>query len=201
MAFGHRLALAVGAMALAAAWTGGAAAGDVNATIAHCESCHGPRGDSTAPDTPRLNGQHAQYLSGRLKNFLDPGHEDPHATDAMWGVVRNVDDATLAAVAAYFAIQTPTQASPADSPLALEGQKLFAKGEPSRRIEACQSCHGVHGEGAGAVPRLAGQHGLYLQHQMERLRLGMRASDRMHPNANSFTDQQIAALVAFLAKD
>lgn len=166
-----------------------------------CQSCHGPLGNSVKPEVPRLNGQHADYLQARLKSFLDPGREDPHATAAMWGMVRQVDDATLKSVAGYYAAQTPTEPGPERGALAETGRKFYQSGNPALNVAACQSCHGARGEGHGAMPRLAGQHGVYLTNQLERLRLTLRANDTMHPNANNITDGEIKALVAYLAKD
>lgn len=165
-----------------------------------CQSCHGLRGDSTTPSVPRLNGQHEEYIAAQLKSFLDPGRQDPHATAAMWGVVRNVDDATLAVIARYYAGQEPTQPSNGGA-LAAEGRKFYASGDAAMNVPSCQSCHGANAEGRGTIPRLAGQHADYLRKQLERLRFGLRASDVMHPRANNISDHQIDALIAFLAKD
>ncbi len=163
-----------------------------------CQNCHGPRGDNAWASIPRLNGQRPEYITAQLKNFLDPGREDPHATAAMWDVVRAADDATLAAVANYYAAQTPTPPGKG-GPLAAEGKKFYETGDAANNIPACQPCHGAVAEGNGATPRLAGQHGDYLKLQMERLRFGLRASNSMHPNANNITDRQIQALVSYLA--
>jgi cytochrome c553 len=134
----------------------------------------------------------------QFKAFHDPGQEDPHATAAMWDAVRSVDAATLAQIAAYYAQLPPTP--PRESGhLAAEGRKLFENGDPAERIAACQSCHGARGQGRGAVPRLAGQHGEYLKNQLDRLRFGLRASGVMHPKTNAITDSQIEELVAYLA--
>lgn len=166
--------------------------------IAKCEACHGPRGDSVQGNVPRLNGQHAEYIAARLRSFLDPGREDPHATEAMWGVVRDVNDTALQAIGLYYSKQTPTGRS-TGAELAEEGRKLYMAGDPAGYIPACASCHGADGAGHGAIPRLAGQHADYLTNQLERLRLDIRASGTMHPNTNSMTDRQIKALVAYLA--
>lgn len=182
---------------------GRASASDIQSSpvFVHCQTCHGINGDSTKPNVPRLNGQHAEYLKARLESFRDPGSQDPHAIDAMWGEVLKVDDATLAAIADYLSAQTPMPASSSSGPLADEGRKLYETGDSTVLVPACQSCHGPHGEGSGAVPRLAGQHAVYLTNQLERLRLGLRWSDTMHPKTNSLSDRQIRALVAYLANN
>lgn len=139
-------------------------------------------------------------MLAQLKNFQDPGREDPHATRAMWGVATSVDDATLGAVAAYYARQTPTAAAGAGT-RAATGKTLYEAGAAAEKIPACQTCHGANAQGQGTIPRLAGQHATYLKTQMERLRFALRSSDVMHPKLYLMTDDQIDALVAYLAKD
>ena len=165
-----------------------------------CMDCHGPIGDSTDPSVPRLNGQHLKYLRKRLADFHDPGSQDPHATEAMWGIVKSIDDQTLAEVAGYYSRQ-PAMSTTAGRPIPEEGRRLYATGNPANFVPACESCHGANGEGRGDIPRLAGQHALYLKNQLARMRLDLRASDVMHPKTNSMTDAQIKALVAYLAGD
>ena len=165
-----------------------------------CMDCHGPIGDSTDASVPRLNGQHLEYLRKRLADFHDPGSQDPHATEAMWGVVEHMDDQTLAEIADYYARQ-PTMPANGRGPLAEAGHRLYVTGDPANYIPACDSCHGANGEGRADIPRLAGQHALYLKNQLERMRLNLRASAAMHPKTNSMTDEQIKALVAYLAGD
>jgi cytochrome c553 len=165
---------------------------------ATCESCHGSKGDSTVTSTPRLNGQQAAYLTQRLHDFRDPTRQEPRAIESMWTVMKNVDDASIPLLAAYFASQAPTQAQNHGA-LAAKGRKIYAEGAPAQKVPSCQSCHGAHADGNGAIPRLAGQHAHYLTLQLESLRLSMRESDVMHPNTNEMTDDQINALVAYLA--
>lgn len=172
------------------------------AVIAKCESCHGPNGNSAVPTTPRLNGQNAPYIVERLHDFLDPRGQDPHATYAMWGVARQIDDDTLGALADHFSEQVPTPPSPSGSEkLIALGQALYVQGNPAERVPACESCHALAGKGAGNIPRIAGQHGAYLKVQLERLRLNIRSSAIMHPNTNAMSDDEIAAVTAYLAND
>jgi cytochrome c553 len=48
---------------------------------------------------------------------------------------------------------------------------------------------------------LAGQHHDYLLAQLQRLQLGLRFSDTMHPALKAMSDVQAAAIAAYLAKD
>jgi cytochrome c553 len=139
-----------------------------------------------------------EYLRKRLADFHDPGSQDPHAIEAMWGVIQQVDDQTLSDMADYYARQ-PTTSAKSGRPLAEAGHWLYVTGDQAHYIPACDSCHGARGEGHADVPRLAGQHPLYLQNQLERMRLDLRASAVMHPKTNGMTDEQIKELVAYLA--
>jgi len=167
---------------------------------AQCQACHGAGGDSETASVPRLNGQQKDYLEKRLNDFLDPTREDPHATAAMGNIVSSIDNASFAAIAAYYAAQTPTVAQ-TGAAHAAEGRRIYEHGAAAQNVPACAACHGAAGEGSGANPRLAGQHVLYLTRQLERLRLAMRESKTMYHDIKAMTDQQIAALAAYLGKD
>ena len=126
---------------------------DTAKMIARCETCHGPRGDSAFSSTPRLNGQQAAYLASRFRSFGDPTRQDPHATNNMWPMASQVTDATMATIAKYFSGQPPTPAR-SSGPLAAAGRKIYEQG--AKGVPACQSCHGEHAEGKGAVPQTGG---------------------------------------------
>jgi cytochrome c553 len=51
------------------------------------------------------------------------------------------------------------------------------------------------------VPRLAGQHHDYLLSQLQRLQLGLRFSDTMHPTLKAMSDAQASAIAVYLAKN
>lgn len=165
-----------------------------------CQNCHGPQGNSVSATFPRLNGQQADYIAAQLNNFRSHGRSDPHARAYMWGMASQLDDKAIAALAQYFASQTPTKPQTGGA-LAAQGAALFANGVPAQNIPACQSCHGGHAEGAGVFPRLAGQHSDYLKKQLEAFRSSLRESDVMHVESKDMTDSQIEALVSYLGND
>ena len=83
------------------AWAtkGDAAAGKTKSTT--CAACHGPDGNSLAPDFPKLAGQQGDYLVHTLKAYK---------TKARTNVIMNSQVATLtdqdiADLAAYYASQ------------------------------------------------------------------------------------------------
>lgn len=67
----------------------------------------------------------------------------------------------------------------------------------------CLGCHGIKGYRNAypdyAVPRLRGQHALYLVHALKEYRSGSRAYPTMHMQALSLSDQQIADVAAYLS--
>nr|WP_279590116.1 c-type cytochrome [Rhizomicrobium palustre] len=168
--------------------------------IAGCQKCHGQGGDSVSPMFPRLNGQQAEYMSAQLKNFRDHKRDDTHARGYMWGNARVLDDKTIAQIAQYFAQQKPTGAQTGGA-LAAEGAQLYQSGDPSKGINPCQQCHGKAGEGAGVMPRIAGQHSAYFRMVMGAFRSGQRKSDVMSVVAKNLSDRQIEALSSYLSND
>lgn len=192
-------------MVLAAGLIGGAASAQgampaaMTKIAATCQSCHGVGGNSRLRNVPRLNGQIAGYLAARLKSYRDPTTQTPDAIHAMWDTSNHIGDDEIPQIANYYAQQPPTPAAVNKSALAKQGARLFAQG--AKGVPACQSCHGLHGEGAGNAPRLAGQHGDYLSYQMTAFVVTMRYQGTMNHTAMDLSQDQIDALVAYLAKN
>lgn len=198
----HRIAVIVLTAALGGALPAGVASSAGSEPPAKvtttCQSCHGAGGNSPSGSVPRLNGQQAGYITSRLHDFLDPTREDPHATKTMWGVVTKLDSTTFPDIADYYAHQAPTPRG-GGAANAATGRTLFERG--AQGVSACAGCHGSAGQGAGTVPRLAGQHREYLTNQLQRLQLGIRFSETMHPTLKAMSDAQAASIVAYLGRD
>ena len=167
---------------------------DVPAAAAKCQACH----NSGNAAMPRLEGQPAPYLATRIRSFADLTRQSPHAY-FMFDVNASLSDTTLVALAKYLAAQ-PTVESAGGGALAEEGERLYRSGNGAG-ISGCQACHGARGEGAGEVPRLAGQRAAYLREQLEDFSMITRVHDTMNPHARNMTEDQINALVAFLSRD
>jgi cytochrome c553 len=188
----------------AAAVNGDAAAGA--AKVAVCVACHGPQGNAVVPAFPALAGQHAGYLYQSLAGFQR--RADP--ASPMTAQVKDLDDADLRNIAAYFAAQ-PRQARPATTAAGGAGQALFLAGDPARGIPPCQACHGADGRGhpqrtEQAVydyyPALAAQQPDYLAARLAQYRDG-RLSDSsnaliMRGVAHNLDDASIRALADWL---
>src|SRR5208283_2414243 len=87
---------------------GDVAAGARKAAV--CHVCHGV-GASVAPTFPRLAGQRPDYLYHRLVSFKAAGPKDPYYSQSpMSSQAANLSDADMRDLAAYYAVQTPTNA-------------------------------------------------------------------------------------------
>jgi cytochrome c553 len=85
---------------------GDAAAGKTLAN--NCAACHGATGIAGNPAWPSIAGQKPAYLVNALKAFRAGLREDP----MMAGVARNLSDADIANLAAYYAAQSCGPAMP-----------------------------------------------------------------------------------------
>lgn len=94
--------LTAGAMTLmlaSAAWAANPDAGKEKSKP--CAACHGPDGNSQAPDFPRLAGQHYDYLLKSLKDYKSGARKNPiMAPQAANLSVRDMED-----LAAYYSRQ------------------------------------------------------------------------------------------------
>ena len=164
-----------------------------------CSSCHGMSGRSISSTFPRLAGQQDEYLVNQLKAFRDHSRADPHAHTYMWGMAARLSDPTIDGLAAYYSAQAPVHGSPGDPTEMAAGQKIFQEGIPAENVPACTVCHGENAQGAGAIPRLAGQHRSYLERQLEAFSSNARANEIMHENSKNLTPHEISAVTAFLS--
>ena len=81
------------------------------------------------------------------------------------------------------------------------GEALFANGDASRGVVACVSCHGANGQSAvGTWPKLAAQHAAYTAKQLKNFKEGSRANAVMMGMAAALTEQDMANIAAYLAK-
>ena len=164
-----------------------------------CVGCHGPGGHASSPLFPHLAGQSAAYLAGELRAFRAHERSEPAARDYMWGIAGTLDDATIDALAEYYARQNPGAGGGYPVAEFTGAADLFQKGDPDRGIPACTTCHGDHGEGRDRFPRIAGQQDSYLRHQLRAMRVGERPAPVMKGVVERMNDAEIDAVAAFLA--
>ncbi|HEV2285261.1 MAG TPA: c-type cytochrome [Steroidobacteraceae bacterium] len=166
--------------------------------ITVCGTCHGPRGNSMNPKYPRLAGQNANYLSAQLKAFRAQTRGDPDALGYMWGMASQLDDATIDALAAYYAAQKAEPSASGGSAEAARGKQIYEHGVPAQGVPACSSCHGPDAHGLQDFPRLAGQHGQYVLKQLGSFQSNMRNVAIMHGVAQNLNLTDMDAVAAFL---
>ena len=80
--------------------------GDETMRVQACNGCHGPDGIGVLHAAPYLAGQSAEYLASALKAFHD-GTRKNDSGELMRSVAQHLEDADVAAVAAYFASVLP----------------------------------------------------------------------------------------------
>jgi sulfide dehydrogenase cytochrome subunit len=64
----------------------------------------------------------------------------------------------------------------------------------------CANCHGTDGRAVSAIPPLAGRDRAYLEETMKAFKTGARPATIMHQLAKGYTDEEIAVLAEYFAK-
>ena len=178
---------------------GDATAGQAKAAL--CGACHGPDGNSPAPNFPKLAGQGERYLSKQMHDIKD----GKRTVLEMTGLLTNLNDQDLADLAAYFASQKGSVGA-ADPKLVARGEQLFRGGNLEKGLPACTGCHSPNGAGnaAAGFPHLSGQHATYIAKQLTDFRKeeAGRANDgdamTMRTIARKLSDEDIAALSSYI---
>lgn len=178
---------------------GDATAGQAKAAV--CGACHGPDGNSPAPNFPKLAGQGERYLTKQLHDIKD----GKRTVLEMTGLLTNLSDQDLADLAAYFASQKGSVGA-ADPKLVARGEKLFRGGDLEKGLPACTGCHSPNGAGIAAAgfPHLSGQHATYIAKQLTDFRKeeAGRANDGdaaiMRTIARKLSDEDIAAVSCYI---
>ena len=183
---------------------GDATAGQAKAAV--CGACHGPDGNSPAPNFPKLAGQGERYLTKQMQDIKD----GKRTVLEMTGLLTNLSDQDLADLAAYFASQKGSVGA-ADPKLVDKGQALFqggklAEDQPIGGMPACKACHIAGGSGLAEAgfPHLSGQHAQYTAKQLKDFREKVRfidgdASNKMMTDiAAKLSDKDIEALSSYI---
>ncbi|MFJ4608601.1 c-type cytochrome [Pseudomonas atacamensis] len=192
------LLLTVGISGVAHA-AGDAAAGQAKAAV--CGACHGPDGNSMAPNFPKLAGQGERYLDKQLHDIKS----GKRVVLEMTGLLTNLSDQDLADIAAYFASQKGSVGA-ADPKIVARGEALFRGGNLEKGLPACTGCHSPNGAGnaAAGFPHLGGQHAQYIAKQLTDFRKEAdgRANDgdamTMRTIARKLSDEDIAAVSSYI---
>lgn len=199
----------LGSLCLAAAFAqgpvdlvGDAAAGsEIASTV--CFACHGPDGNSVMEAYPRLAGQGSSYLLDQL-DMLRTGQRPSPIMNPVAGALSEQDVADLVA---YFSSQEPAGEpwDGQDATLVERGETVYANGIVENGTVACIVCHGPTGEGVEAlrIPRVFGQAPGYLGSVLGEFAMvpdfGVAQANAMHIVAASLSEDDVGALIAYLA--
>jgi len=118
-----------------------------------------------------------------------------------------VESPPAEAAAADTPAEAPAEAAPAaaPAPAATVAAAPAGDAEAGRLLAyTCQGCHGITGYKnvypTYHVPRIGGQSAVYLTNALNEYRKGTRSHPTMEAQAQSFSDQDIADIAAFLSE-
>jgi len=177
---------------------------ELQAKIDYCKTCHGFSGQGYRGfyPMPRLAGQQSDYIENQLQAFIERRRQNP----VMFNVAHVLNPAMVKGLAAYFGSLNPKPLGGAPKELVAAGKKIYEEGVPSSDVPPCASCHGPEAKGEGVFPRLAGQLHDYIMRKLvnwdKERGQDLKNPDTsaiMEPIAHSLTEQQIAAVAAYLS--
>lgn len=172
------------------------ARGEALAKEKKCRKCHGDAGVSDDAEDTNIAGMRPSYFYKQLKDYQGEQRDNREMKKG----VRDLDDQQMADLAAWYETQAPASQAAAKEydPAILQ---LVYKGDPTRLIKACSTCHGRRGQGAMFDnPPLTGQYPEYFITTMTEFKEGDRANDiysRMRTIAEALTEEEIEALAAY----
>jgi cytochrome c553 len=162
-----------------------------------CVNCHGEKGFSPSPANPHLAGQSAEAIYKQLSDF----RTGARVNDQMSPVAKQLTEEQLAQTAVYFAhFGDPTGLGsrwPVPDPAII---RLTHRGDPTRAIAPCESCHSRGSGGPIEAPVLWGQHSEYIYAQLKAYASGQRRNDvyrRMRDIAGRLTDAEMRRLAEY----
>ncbi|WP_339806830.1 c-type cytochrome, partial [uncultured Marinobacter sp.] len=142
------------------------------------------------------------YLSKQLHDYKSGAR----ANSTMAPFAGMLNEQQIADVAVYYS-EMPSTAGKggesADEATLKRGEQLALRGDWSRYIVSCKSCHGPDNQGAGSVfPGIAGQHAGYIENQLKAWKEETRSNDPndlMGSVARRLSDEDIHAVAVWLA--
>ncbi|OLP58324.1 hypothetical protein BJF93_06880 [Xaviernesmea oryzae] len=122
--------------------------------LARCDACHAADKLADGSFVPQIQGQNQAYLAASLRAFLSGERESGMMRVAVNGLAPEELDQLAAHYATLARAPSPGPDRPAPT-LSEAGRMLAERGDASRDIPACNSCHGA-GSGNPLFPRLDG---------------------------------------------
>jgi cytochrome c553 len=174
--------------------------GPAGAEIAQsCAACHGDSGISPDPRNPNLARQSSIAIYKQLHDYKSGSRKH----ELMTGIAQGLDEQQILDVSARFGRAARRELDPTTAQVVDEDIiRLVERGDPTRRLPACNSCHGATAGGPIETPTLSHQNREYLANQLRAYRSGERRNDiytRMRSVASKLTDREIERLASFYA--
>jgi cytochrome c553 len=182
---------------------------------AACAACHGPDGNPSDPQYPRIAGQNERYIARQLALFAS-GERHSGLAAIMVPFAQALGPQDMRDVGAFFA-QQKSGAGVADDAAVADGayaglkyyeigQQLFRAGDAGRGIPACLACHGPTGAGnpGPGYPHIGGQQASYTARRLQEYQAGTTSEKDaasfqiMAKIARQLTEQEIGALGSYL---
>jgi cytochrome c553 len=152
-----------------------------------CAGCHGEDGNSEAPATPSLAGQHDNYLITAIEAYEDETRAEP----MMHALTQALTRSQVEDIAFFYAAMVPRRAGAPAKGDAVAGIAVTAP---------CAGCHGVDGNSTDPKnPRLAGLSADYLISAINAYKDGSRKHDVMRDQVITLRDQDVEDLAAYYA--
>ena len=166
-------------------------------STAVCSACHAADGTRGSAANPIIAGQHPDYLVKQLAEYKVGKRKNP----IMQAFAATLSEADMKNVAAFYAGRQARPGFAKSKEMATLGERIWRGGIADRSIPACAGCHGPNGAGIPAqYPRLAAQHGDYLETQLAAFRSGVRANNlTMVQIASKLNDREIKAVSDYAA--
>ena len=169
-----------------------------------CNACHGEKGESPSRNYASLNGQTAQYTIKMMLDYRDGRRwEDYKQANIMVKIAQAMNEQQIADVSAFYASNALTIWDIETQAVSAKIHRLVRKGDVSRMITPCASCHGAHGEGKSITPAIAGQVPEYFVRTMKAYQTKHRkndVNDGMGQFTHDLTDEEIQSLAHYYAK-
>lgn len=172
--------------------------GDNARNVTACITCHGPAGNASLPENPKLSAQHGAYIHKQLVNFKTGERHNP----IMEPIAKGMTEEDMRNIAAYLVKASKPSPGAARNKDTVElGKKIFRGGIAEKHVPACAACHSANGAGIPAqFPRLAGQHQAYTEAQLMAFRTGARKnSEQMTQIVQRMSEEEIKAVSDYVA--
>jgi cytochrome c553 len=156
--------------------------------IEKCDDCHGKNGASTDDAFPIIGGQQLHYSYVQLKDFKARRRDH----EIMSPIAAELEKNQMLLLAQYYSEQEWPNIGYRPEP------SQAARGRTAGDSGQCVACHLGNYEGNSRIPRLAGQHPIYLDKTMQDFKKKVRNNAAaMSSLMAAFSDEDISAMAEF----